>query len=951
MRPSQARFVTTCQQLLALAVVCAALTPAAAVVSLDVVRDAPAGADPGRQAPVVALSAYAREEHRSSVLPAGPVEAQVDEYPLTAATGRQTSTAGESSPSRAPLGVVTRRVGNAGTVLVSRPERVQGYGSVGITWDQGATPPGADLAFSARLLTDGTWSSWIDIPYDPEHAPDPGTAEARHARPGTDILLVGKVDRVQVRSTSTASQPAGMSLAVVDPGHPEATEKAPAAFQATSDGVVANTGASTTAQRSTTGAKTRVTPEPTIYSRAQWGANERLRDRSSLHYYEVHAGFVHHTVNANDYTRREVPGIIRSIYAYHVQSRGWSDIGYNFLVDKFGRVWEGRYGGVDRPVVGAHTLYYNEYSFAMSAIGNFETTRPRDVMLQAYGSLFAWKLSLHGVDAGSTDQLVGSTHFQAINGHRDAASTACPGRHLYAKLPTIREYAEADQRSWSGRDLQSDVAAAPYPDLVVRRASDGKAFIIPTGGLLGFDKTRVTPDVWLGRDLVIGSPDLTGDGIGDLVSRNAETGRAVVRPGSDTGFGTGIRATDALAGRDLVAAAGDLNGDGDNDLVARNKDSGLANVYLGGGDGSLTRRATDVDLGSYDLLAGAGDLDGDGNADLVARDRSGHLWLLPGTGTRNLGDPVAVPGDGWGRYDSITGLADYTHDGNADLLVRVRGGAAYVLGGRGDGTFTRRHGPYDRLTTGGRLFGVGNVMGTGAPDVVARRGDDLLTFQNNGHRDLGTPIATGLDVSSANRLLNVGDWDRDGHNDIVTRRASDGDLFVRLGDGRGGFSDGVKIGEGFGKVRLLAAVGDMTGDGFPDLMGQPRGGSMKIYPGRGLHQMGVGYAAHSPIKAGRQIGLGRWDKDGAPDSLFRQGDQLVYFRGNGPGGLMTPHAVSGDVRRYDWMVGVSDLTGAGRSDLLVRTRAGDLYALRSTPKGFGAPRFLGGGMDRYDLVG
>ena len=141
MRPSQARFVTTCQQLLALAVVCAALTPAAAVVSLDVVRDAPSGAHPGRQAPVVALSAYAREEHRSSVLPAGPVEAQVDEYPLTAAAGRQTSTAGETLPSRAPLGVVTRSVGQAGSVLVSRPERVQGYGSVGITWDRAPPRP------------------------------------------------------------------------------------------------------------------------------------------------------------------------------------------------------------------------------------------------------------------------------------------------------------------------------------------------------------------------------------------------------------------------------------------------------------------------------------------------------------------------------------------------------------------------------------------------------------------------------------------------------------------------------------------------------------------------------------------------------------------------------------------------------------------------------------------
>src|SRR3712207_7699803 len=79
----------------------------------------------------------------------------------------------------------------------------------------------------------------------------------------------------------------------------------------------------------------------------------------------------------------EVPSILRGIYAYHTKSRGWSDIGYNFLVDRFGQIWEGRYGGVNRAVVGAHTLGYNERSFAMSAIGNFETAHPSPAMIDA----------------------------------------------------------------------------------------------------------------------------------------------------------------------------------------------------------------------------------------------------------------------------------------------------------------------------------------------------------------------------------------------------------------------------------------------------------------------------------------------------------------------------------------------------------------------------------------
>src|SRR5690606_28751950 len=149
-------------------------------------------------------------------------------------------------------------------------------------------------------------------------------------------------------------------------------------------------------------ARRRTAPMPTIYSRAQWGADERMRDKSSLRYGTISAGFVHHTVNANDYTAEQVPGIIRSIYAYHTRSRGWSDIGYNFLVDRFGRIWEGRYGGVDKAVVGAHTLGYNDYAFAMSAIGNFETVQPPAEVIAAYGQLFAWKLGLHGVNPAST---------------------------------------------------------------------------------------------------------------------------------------------------------------------------------------------------------------------------------------------------------------------------------------------------------------------------------------------------------------------------------------------------------------------------------------------------------------------------------------------------------------------------------------------------------------------
>jgi hypothetical protein len=185
------------------------------------------------------------------------------------------------------------------------------------------------------------------------------------------------------------------------------------------------------------------TPRPDIYSRRQWGARESMRD-GFAGYGEISAAFVHHTVNSNDYSRADVPAILRGIYAYHTQSQRWSDVGYNFLVDRFGRIWEGRWGGIWHPVVGAHTLGYNENSFAMSAIGNFETIAPTRKMLRAYRKLFAWKLDRARV-AGNAHTRIDGVKLRTIGGHRDAGATACPGRHLYATIPAIRARVAAAQ--------------------------------------------------------------------------------------------------------------------------------------------------------------------------------------------------------------------------------------------------------------------------------------------------------------------------------------------------------------------------------------------------------------------------------------------------------------------------------------------------------------------------
>jgi len=153
-------------------------------------------------------------------------------------------------------------------------------------------------------------------------------------------------------------------------------------------------------------------------------------------------------------------------------------------------------------------------------------------------------------------------------------------------------------------------------------------------------------------------------------------------------------------------------------------------------------------------------------------------------------------------------------------------------------------------------------------------------------------------------------------------------------------------------VGLLAAVGDMTGDGYPDLMGQPAGGAIRIYPGNGLQGLKTSYVAHGRIDAGTQVPVGRWDTDGSPDSLFRKGSKLTLFPGNGPGGLTDPRSLSLDLTPYDWVIGVSDVNLTGHPDLVVRARkTGYLWLIPGTTDGFGQRRFLGEGLGAYDLAG
>ena len=341
----------------------------------------------------------------------------------------------DQSPARA---TVRRSLGAATRALAEAAPRARGAGRpevfasrrgldefslLGVTWRHGTAPPPSVLV---RTHGGSGWSAWTAL--DP--TPPPRAAEAKRARPGTEPLWVGPSDGYQVRVDTAGALPRGLRVDLIDPGsspadaHPETATPMSTAHAAAG--------------------------MPQIYTRAQWGADERIRRGSPSYNSTIRTGFVHHTAGSNSYSAADVPKILRAIYAYHVKGNGWSDVGYNFLVDKFGRLWEGRYGGMDRAVVGAHTGGFNVDTFAVSAIGNYDKAAAPPAMVDSIARVMAWKLAMSFRNPNGTTVLTsqggGTSRYGAgsrvtfanISGHRDAGRTSCPGGNLYAQLPQIR---------------------------------------------------------------------------------------------------------------------------------------------------------------------------------------------------------------------------------------------------------------------------------------------------------------------------------------------------------------------------------------------------------------------------------------------------------------------------------------------------------------------------------
>ncbi|MFC0042736.1 peptidoglycan recognition protein [Actinomadura rayongensis] len=323
------------------------------------------------------------------------------------------------------------------------------FSLVGVTWDR----PRAELRGTVRVRTrargTGTWLPWRSVATETQDVPDkPG----KNVRGGTGALWTGPSDGIEVRVTGHGrTLPAGLRVDLVDPGTGRTTTR-PTPRAAGGPVPVRLAAAVEPAGSPAPPVKAAAVAQPALVARAGWGADESLVKAPPTYDTSVKAVFVHHTDTGNDVACADSASAVRAIFLYHVQSQGWDDIGYNFLVDKCGTIFEGRAGGTDRPVHGAHTYGFNTDTTGVAVLGTYTSAQPSSAALDAVARLSAWKLGLTGVDPTGTTKLTSlapdgtggkypygtEVTFSTIAGHSDGFATECPGAQLYGKLPALR---------------------------------------------------------------------------------------------------------------------------------------------------------------------------------------------------------------------------------------------------------------------------------------------------------------------------------------------------------------------------------------------------------------------------------------------------------------------------------------------------------------------------------
>jgi N-acetylmuramoyl-L-alanine amidase/FG-GAP-like repeat len=560
------------------------------------------------------------------------------------------------------------------------PRRTSQINAIGITLP---APPEAPILVRGRV--DGTWTPWFELPFASGESPD-GPPEDGRAGVQSEPVWLGDADAYELDAPASVTT---VDVHVVGDGPVERRVEL-------SSSIAGAAGA------------------PSIQPRSAWGARPPTQHPATTA--DLKLAVVHHTVSGNTYTPAQVPQMIRSVQAYHQDARGYTDLAYNIVVDRFGRAWEGRAGGLTNVVLGGHSQGFNTGSVGVVVLGDYRSANPSAATVETVAQVIAWKFALHRVDPRSTVPFTsaGSAKYPTgtrvtlprIVGHRDVQATDCPGGNLYAKLGTIRTRVAQLVPSYQAGltplllapDLTGDTATDP---IQYRPGPGGDALWRASGaGTVARHATSITGAY---RPAV---GDFDGNGHTDVLWH--ATGSAAdfmwwAGPAGIAGQGLTVHGS-------YVPITGDFDGNGVDDVLWYATGPAPDAVWYFQRDRSYVSRVV-----AQDLITGVpltGDFDGDGIDDVFfygpgsADDR---LWRGNGNRTFRVTAPAV---NGW--YDPVA--LDATGDGVDDVLwYAPEATTSYRWDFQPDGSFRTR-----ALTTSalrGRPT-VGDFDGDGLDDVL-----------------------------------------------------------------------------------------------------------------------------------------------------------------------------------------------------------------------------------------
>lgn len=349
------------------------------------------------------------------------------------------------------------------------------------------------VAFSWAGRTDGdlemrvsdgtTFQPWVPVAGTPNEGPDGGPGEgSATTRTSTGPIWIGHdAKAVEVRVTG-------------------GTLRALQAETMRWDGTLASPGSGT----ATAGAEP---ADPGIIPRSAWDQGKGWVQNPGCSSAPIvdptlKMAIVHHTVQANDYGPNDVPMMIKADYDYHVGPQQWCDLAYNFMIDKFGRIWQGRSGDTAVAIEGGHSLGFNRNTVGIALIGQYQPgASPAAATVTsaeqlAVAKLVAWKFGLFGIDPRASTQYAPSTdvsphgvlHKQGVPftlptvvGHQDTSSTDCPGANAEVLLPQIRQEAAyiialgATPDRWKPFSSSQALVLQQYHDVLLRSGTGSDA--------------------------------------------------------------------------------------------------------------------------------------------------------------------------------------------------------------------------------------------------------------------------------------------------------------------------------------------------------------------------------------------------------------------------------------------------------------------------------------------